>query len=244
VTGDDLFDRTRVTRSRAHDKKAAQRAKPPGVDGSTDDAAATGHDDVELGGGGSSKDASHSQKGADETGRTMKRGRCARGREDLRTSVFVSDEVARLMRYHTWQTDETDEPLLDSDESVALALPICAKESRVAPGLGAFAVRALQQSEFIGEYTGEIILAKDLESKERRDSAYIFDLGDGFVVDARPRGNTTRRMNHSAQSANVFAKRVNHRGVRKVCMYAARRIEPGEECLFDYGPLYAKHLLA
>ena len=36
-----------------------------------------------------------------------------------------------------------------------------------------------------GEYAGEIVATEDLESKERRDSVYIFDLGDGFAVDAR-----------------------------------------------------------
>eukprot|EP01052_Picozoa_sp_SAG31_P018853 SAG31_NODE_1352_length_8668_cov_38.573229_5_plen_107_part_00 len=84
---------------------------------------------------------------------------------------------------------------------------------------------------------------KDVESKERRDSVYIFDLGDGLAVDARPRGNKTRRMNHSAEAANVRAKRVNHRGVRMVCMYAATRIAAGEELLLDYGPLFTKQLL-
>ena len=37
----------------------------------------------------------------------------ARGPERLHTSVFASESVERLMRYRTWQTDETDEPLLD-----------------------------------------------------------------------------------------------------------------------------------
>ena len=79
-----------------------------------------------------------------------------------------------------------------------------------------------------------------MESEERRDSVYIFELGGGLAVDARPQGNATRRMNHSVEAANVRARRVNHRGVRKVCMYAARRIDAGEELLFDYGPLFTK----
>jgi hypothetical protein len=55
--------------------------------------------------------------------------------------------------------------------------------------------------QFIGEYSGEIVLSKDLESNaSSRDSAYVFDLGDGFVVDAAPKGNKTRRMNHSSDS--------------------------------------------
>eukprot|EP01051_Picozoa_sp_SAG22_P004163 SAG22_NODE_216_length_14937_cov_51.622995_6_plen_82_part_00 len=48
-------------------------------------------------------------------------------------------------------------------------------------------------------------------------------------------GNKTRRMNHS-ERPNVSATVVNHRGVRKVCMYARRRVDRGEEHCIDYGP--------
>ena len=58
--------------------------------------------------------------------------------------------------------------------------------------------------------------------------------GDGLLVDALRMGNSTRRMNHSSDDPNVVAKVVNHHGVRKVCMYAARLVRRGEELLFDY----------
>jgi SET domain-containing protein len=77
----------------------------------------------------------------------------------------------------------------------------------------------------------------DLETTERRDSEYVFCLGDGFAVDARPMGNKTRRMNHST-SPNVRANVVNHRGVRKVCMYALHDIAQHAELVFDYGPWF------
>eukprot|EP01046_Picozoa_sp_COSAG06_P061443 COSAG06_NODE_13481_length_1253_cov_2.101386_2_plen_112_part_00 len=84
-------------------------------------------------------------------------------------------------------------------------------------------------------------MGTDLESREAGDrgSAYIFDLGDGFAVDARPKGNKTRRMNHAdGPLANVRANVINHYGIRKVCMYAAREIAAHDELLFDYGPKY------
>eukprot|EP01052_Picozoa_sp_SAG31_P036838 SAG31_NODE_4655_length_3066_cov_2.019211_2_plen_166_part_00 len=65
---------------------------------------------------------------------------------------------------------------------------------------GAFASRTLSEGEFIGEYVGEIILTKDAETEERRGSAYIFDLGDGLSIDARPMGNKTRRMVSAAHT--------------------------------------------
>ena len=74
---------------------------------------------------------------------------------------------------------------------------------------------------------------------ERRDSEYIFDLGNQFAVDARAKGNKTRRINHAdTPHANVRANVINHFGVRKVCMYAARDIDENVELLFDYGPKY------
>eukprot|EP01043_Picozoa_sp_COSAG02_P050896 COSAG02_NODE_5287_length_4470_cov_1.463052_4_plen_123_part_00 len=106
-------------------------------------------------------------------------------------------------------------------------------------GIGAFASRSICEDEFIGEYCGEVIMAADLESPERRDSEYIFDLGDQFAVDARSKGNKTRRLNHAdTPHANVRANVINHFGIRKVCMYAARDINENEELLFDYGPKY------
>lgn len=124
-------------------------------------------------------------------------------------------------------------------------------------GIGAFASRNIQQDEFIGEYSGEIVMAADLESPERRDSEYIFDLGNQFAIDARAKGNKTRRINHAESPksksssprqdsavtvsyANVRANVINHFGVRKVCMYAARDIAKDEELLFDYGNQYPK----
>ena len=113
------------------------------------------------------------------------------------------------------------------------------KDTTDGRGKGAFASRSIQQDEFIGEYCGEIIMAADIESPERRHSEYIFDLGDQFAVDARAKGNKTRRVNHAdTPHANVRANVINHFGTRRVCMYAARDIGEDDELLFDYGPKY------
>ncbi len=198
--------------------------------------------------------------GGDDSATAMP-GSDARGVELLHTSVFISPEVERLMRFRTWHTDrnyqtsmpdilhksffciqdciaaeqlqctwtETDEPQLD-DAGLRARLPLYTAASRL-PGcsgigeildgqrphksvdfdlndskrncnelitqfvrIGAFASRTLAESEFIGEYTGEILLTKDLNNEERSRSCYVFDLGGGFAIDARPRGNKTRRM--------------------------------------------------
>jgi SET domain-containing protein len=72
---------------------------------------------------------------------------------------------------------------------------------------------------------------------------YVFSLGDGFAVDARAMGNKIRRMNHS-ESPNVRAKIINHRGVRKVCMYSCCDIAQHDEMCFDYGPEFSKAMLS
>jgi hypothetical protein len=72
----------------------------------------------------------------------------------------------------------------------------------------------------VGEYSGQILCEDQIEGTSRAESAYLFDLGDGLVVDAERMGNATWRMNHNAGSPNVSSTVVIHRGVRKVCMHA------------------------
>jgi SET domain-containing protein len=87
--------------------------------------------------------------------------------------------------------------------------------------------------EFIGEYAGEIISKTEVDG-ERAKSEYLWDLGEGLAVDAQRLGNATRRINHS-DTPNVRAVIVNHRGIRKVCMYARASIAQGAELSVDYG---------
>ena len=68
------------------------------------------------------------------------------------------------------------------------------------------------------QYTGEIIRTAELDGNEgeggRAGSQFVFDLGDGFAVDAQRMSNRIRRVNHASTSPNVRAQVVNHRGVR------------------------------
>jgi len=175
----------------------------------------------------------------------------ATGHEQLATSVFSSDAVRRAMRRNTWCSGRTDEPALDLPGDACARLPVYTNTSRtgVRAGFGAFASRALAEGEYIGEYTGEIIRTAKLDQCDggggggRAESQFVFDLGDGFAVDAQRVGNRLRRANHCGISPNVRAQVVNHRGVRKVCMYAAAAVAVHEELLFDYGPLFSESLL-
>eukprot|EP01052_Picozoa_sp_SAG31_P021081 SAG31_NODE_1612_length_7743_cov_6.653323_2_plen_928_part_00 len=177
----------------------------------------------------------------------------AYGTESLRTSIFASERVERLMRLRTWQAQPksksthapkyrytwqgTDEPLLDSIEMTKPhALPIFTAATNSVRGIGAYASRSLAPGAFVGEYAGEIVLDDETEGTDRERSEYLFGLGDGFSVDAQRMGNKTRRINHGTGSmANVSSQVVNHHGVRKVVMRAKSRIQSGEELRFDYG---------
>ena len=159
----------------------------------------------------------------------------AYGSEQLRTSVFASPTAKRMMRSRQWQTDATDEPMIDRRG----ALPIYTASSsidRSSNGFGCFAATALTKGQFIVEYAGEIICDDERERKRRgRSSQYVFDLGDGLAVDAMPKGNPTRRLNHCSSSPNTRVVIANHRGVRKVCVYATEDIVADTELCFDYG---------
>eukprot|EP01051_Picozoa_sp_SAG22_P004164 SAG22_NODE_216_length_14937_cov_51.622995_7_plen_352_part_00 len=142
------------------------------------------------------------------------------GDERLGTSVFASDAVRKAMTYRTWQNDETDEPALD--ESGTRRLPIFTKPIDTLKGVGAFASRSLEEGEFIGEYSGEIITAEELKSAGRRTSQYIFDLGDGFSVDARAVGEWTDSKDKDsprlASSQQLAATPTQRRPVVCVCV--------------------------
>eukprot|EP01052_Picozoa_sp_SAG31_P018852 SAG31_NODE_1352_length_8668_cov_38.573229_4_plen_486_part_00 len=107
----------------------------------------------------------------------------ARGSERLQTCVFASEDARKAMRYYTWQTEDTDEPLLDEIVAGRRSLPILTKPSGVA-GVGAFASRELAESEFIGGYAGEIIqvrashiiLDELLARSNRSFSSHLFSL--------------------------------------------------------------------
>jgi hypothetical protein len=159
----------------------------------------------------------------------------AYGTEQLRTSVFACAAAKHMMRVKQWQTHTTDEPMIDSRRT----LPVYTASScidRSPNGFGCFAATALTKGQFIAEYAGEIICDDERERKCRRHrSQYIFALGDGLAVDAMPKGNPTRRINHCSSSPNTRVVIVNHRGVRKVCVYATEEIATNTELCFDYG---------
>lgn len=109
-------------------------------------------------------------------------------------------------------------------------VPYVVKRSKA--GLGLFANTTFKRRDFIIEYTGEHI---SQEEADRRGGKYLFTVTDEVTIDGKGRKNTARYINHSCDP-NAEAER--DEDALKIRIYARRRIEPGEEILYDYGSEY------
>jgi uncharacterized protein len=101
-------------------------------------------------------------------------------------------------------------------------------------GKGVFATRKIPAGTRIIDYRGEII---DEDEADRRypwkddepHHTFLFRLDDGSVIDAGPRGNAAKYINHSCDP-NCEANEEDGR----IFIYALRDIRRGEELAYDY----------
>ncbi|KAF8162122.1 hypothetical protein BJ912DRAFT_915191 [Pholiota molesta] len=91
------------------------------------------------------------------------------------------------------------------------------------------------------EYVGELIYNPTVRSRAgastHKGRSYIFDLNRRVSLDSAYAGNGTRYINHSAR-ANCDTAVVLVNGEHRIGVYAARRLEEGEELFIDYGPKF------
>lgn len=97
-------------------------------------------------------------------------------------------------------------------------------------GLGLFTTTQIKKGDCIIEYIGDVITAKEANVRGGR---YLFETSSNRHIDGTTRKNTARYINHSCR-ANCEPDTIRGR----VFIYAKRRIEPGEELLYDYGKEY------
>ena len=97
-------------------------------------------------------------------------------------------------------------------------------------GLGGFALTAIPAGSQVIEYVGErITKEQSLECCSRNNHA-IFYLDEGWDLDGSVEWNPAQFVNHSC-SPNCDAECIDGR----IWVVARRRIQPGEEILYNYG---------
>lgn len=90
------------------------------------------------------------------------------------------------------------------------------------------------------EYTGEVISKEEGDRRaavydERRHS-FLFDLNKQLDVDSYRKGNKLRFANcpTAAKKANLRSQVMMVNGDHRICMYASRDIDAGEELILNY----------
>ena len=112
-------------------------------------------------------------------------------------------------------------------------------------GHGLFTENFITKGSFVTEYVGEIITfleAKERLSRSSNRSSYVFTLREHYgksvlytFVDAEKKGNAARYINHSCDpNLTVVPVRVDS-VVPRLCLFAIRNIQAGEELSFMYG---------
>ena len=97
-------------------------------------------------------------------------------------------------------------------------------------GFGLFARKSFKKGEFVAEYTGRKITAKEADELTTK---YLFEIDEKWTIDGSPRTNIARYMNHSCKP-NCETDVIDG----KIIICAIRKIEIGEELTFDYGEEY------
>ncbi len=105
-------------------------------------------------------------------------------------------------------------------------------------GFGLFATRPIKRRVRLAEYKGPRITTKEAEKAEKAGNRYLFEVNSRWTIDGTPRSNIARYFNHSCNpNADVTIRQ------GRVFIYTLRRIEPGEEIVYDYGIDYLKNVI-
>ncbi|CAH8551608.1 unnamed protein product [Dicrocoelium dendriticum] len=106
-------------------------------------------------------------------------------------------------------------------------------------GWGLKTLVPINSGEFVNEYIGDLI---DEEEANRRlrfahennvTNYYMMKLDSQRIIDAGPKGNLSRFMNHSCDP-NLNTQKWTVNGDNRIGLFAVRDISPGEELTFNY----------
>jgi SET domain-containing protein len=103
-------------------------------------------------------------------------------------------------------------------------------------GLGLFAKEKIHKGDTIGYYTGRILTDAQTERKPYVDSHYILWVCKDYNILGEGReANYTRYINHSDRPNARLVVSTRWKTAR---FEALKKIKPGEEIFFDYGPYF------
>ncbi|XP_063313745.1 histone-lysine N-methyltransferase NSD2 isoform X1 [Pelobates fuscus] len=106
-------------------------------------------------------------------------------------------------------------------------------------GWGLIATRDIKKGEFVNEYIGELIDEEECMARIRHAQEndithfYMLTIDKDRIIDAGPKGNYSRFMNHSCQP-NCDTQKWTVNGDTRVGLFAVRDIPAGEELTFNY----------
>lgn len=117
-------------------------------------------------------------------------------------------------------------------------------------GWGVRTDERIKKGEFLCEYVGEVISYEEAEKRgkvyDAEGRTYLFDLDfnsndNPYSIDAAKFGNVSHFINHSCDpNLGVWAVWINclDMDLPKICLFALKTIEAGEEITFDYKNQY------
>ncbi|KAM4809652.1 histone-lysine N-methyltransferase NSD2 [Rhinophrynus dorsalis] len=106
-------------------------------------------------------------------------------------------------------------------------------------GWGLIATRDIKKGEFVNEYVGELIDEEECMARIRHAQEndimhfYMLTIDKDRIIDAGPKGNYSRFMNHSCQP-NCETQKWTVNGDTRVGLFALHDIPAGEELTFNY----------
>ena len=106
-------------------------------------------------------------------------------------------------------------------------------------GHGLKALSPIKRGDFIIEYMGEVVSAKEFKkrsheySKAANKHHYFMELTKNATIDATQKGAISRFINHSCEP-NAETQKWTVNGLLRIGFFAIRDIEEGDEVTFDY----------
>uniref|UniRef100_A0AAV2JH78 Histone-lysine N-methyltransferase, H3 lysine-36 specific n=1 Tax=Knipowitschia caucasica TaxID=637954 RepID=A0AAV2JH78_KNICA len=106
-------------------------------------------------------------------------------------------------------------------------------------GWGLISLRDIKKGEFVNEYIGELIDEEECHSRIKYaqenniTNFYMLTIDKDRIIDAGPKGNYSRFMNHSCQP-NCETQKWTVNGDTRVGLFAVRDIPEGTELTFNY----------